>query len=190
MSRTVAAIVLYALAAPRDEALDALLGEPGARALRDDLALGARRWAARVAPDLAFEATTVGAAAMALHDHDGPVLLIAPDVPRLGDDLAAAALTDLDDGALVVMAPTADGSPYLVGVPSADPAVLERVGASFEAFADDPALTSSGVGMLRSERRLATADDARAYAADPCAQPDLLQHLRPVLQVRAARADR
>lgn len=186
---TVAAIVLYSLAAPRDDALDALLGPAGAEALRDELALGARRWAARVAPELAFEATTVGAAGMALHDHEGPVLLIAPDVPRLDEGLAHAALADLADGAVVVMAPTADGSPYLVGVPSAAPDVLERVGQSFEGFADDPGLTESGVGMLRSERRLATADDARAYAADPCADPTLLRHLSSALQVRGLRAD-
>lgn len=187
---TVAAIVLHALAAPRDAGLDELLGPRRARALRDDLELGARRWAALVSPDLAFEATTVGAAGMALHDHDGPVLLIAPDVPRIDQRLATAALADLADGAIVVIAPTADGTPYLVGVPSAAPEVLDRVGTSFEGFADDPGLADSGVGMLRSERRLATADDARAYAADPCADPELLRHLETVLQVRASRADR
>lgn len=186
---SVAAIVLYALAAPRDDGLEGLLGAERAGALRDDLALGARRWAARVAPDLAFEATTVGAAGMALHDHEGPVLLVAPDVPRLDEGLAEAALADLADGAIVVLAPTADGSPYLVAVPSAAPEVLERVGRSFDGFADDPGLTESGVGMLRSERRLVSADDARAYAADPCADPELLRHLETVLQARGPRAD-
>lgn len=186
----VAAVVLYALAAPRDPALDDALGAENAEALRDALALGARRWASRVAPDIAFEATSVDAAGMALHDHTGPVLLLAPDVPRLDEGLATAALADLADGALVVIAPTADGSPYLVAVPSAAPDVLERVGGSFERFADDPLLTESGVGMLRSERRLTTLDDARAYAADPCADPELLRHLDPVLQVLGVRADR
>ncbi|MTD46546.1 DUF2064 domain-containing protein [Conexibacter sp. W3-3-2] len=186
----VAAVVLYALAAPRDRGLDDLLGAPGATALREELALGARRWASRVSPDVAFEATTIGAASMALHDHDGPVLLVAPDVPRLDEALARAALADLEDGALVVMAPTADGTPYLVGVPRADPELLDRVGAPFEGFADDPALRDAGVGMLRSERRLVTPDDARAYAADPCAHEDLLRHLQPLLQFPGSAADR
>lgn len=186
----VAAVVLYALGGARDPGLDELLGVTAAGALRQELALRARRWAAAVAPDIAFEATSVAAAGMALHDHDGPVLLVAPDVPRLDAGLAHAALADLADGALVVMAPTADGSPYLVALPNAEPDVLERVGASFEAFAADPRLADSGVGMLRSERRLATVDDARAYAADPCADAEILQHLESVLQVRAPRADR
>lgn len=189
MSVTVAAIVLYELAAPRDPALEAALGPEHAQALRDDLALTARRFAARVAPDRAFEATTVGAAAVALHDHAGPVLLVAPDLPRLDERLAAAALTDLADGALVVMAPTYDGSPYLVAVPSAEPDVLALAATTFDALAGDPRLAADGVGMLRTERRLVTVEDAHAYAADPLADPVLLGHLAPVLQVSARGAD-
>lgn len=181
MSVIVAAIVLYELAAPRDPELEAALGADRAQALRDELALTARRFAARVAPDRAFEATTVGAASVALHDHEGPVLLVAPDLPRLDERLAAAALTDLADGALVVMAPTYDGTPYLVGVPSAAPDVLALAATTFDALAGDPRLADAGVGMLRSERRLVTVDDARAYAADPLAEPALLAHLAPVL---------
>ncbi|WP_372789059.1 DUF2064 domain-containing protein [Paraconexibacter sp.] len=185
-----AAIVLYALAAPRDPGLDELLGEAHATALRDELALGARRWAARVAPDVAFEATSVDAAGMALHDHEGPVLLVAPDVPRLDEDLARSAVSDLDDGALVVIGPSSDGSPFLVALPSADPDALALVGTGIEQLAEHPRIGEAGVGMLRSERRLVTPGDARAYAADPLGHPDLLRHLSRALQVRGPRADR
>jgi len=186
----VAAIVLYALAAPRDPGLDELLGEERATALRRELALRARRWAALVAPDVAFEATTIDAASMALHGHEGPVLLVAPDVPRLDPRLAPAALADLDDGALVVIGPSGDGSPFVVALPSADHEILALAGAGFAALADDPRVGERGVGMLMSERRLVTPDDARAYAADPLGHPDVLQHLGPVLQIRGPRADR
>ncbi len=186
----VAAIVLYALAAPRDAELDELLGPDGATALRDDLALHARRWASAVAPDIAFEATSVDAAGMALHDHDGPVLMVAPDVPRLDDSLARAALADLADGALVVIGPSADGSPFLVAVPSAEPDVLALVGAGLEDLAAHPRIAEAGFGLLRSERRLVSPGDARAYAADPAGHPDLLRHLQPALRVRRRGADR
>jgi len=177
----VATVVLHALAAPRDPELDALLGPERAEALRDALALRARRWAARVGAGRAYEATTVGATGAALHDHDGPVLMVAPDVPSLRDDAAVLALADLADGAIVVVGPSTDGSPFLIGVPSAEPEALELAGATFERLAGDPRMAGAGVGMLRSERRLVTVADARAFAADPLADPELLAHLRHVL---------
>lgn len=176
----VAAIVLYALAAPRDPELEDLLGPDRAAALRETLALRARRWAARVGGDRAFEATTIGAAGVALHEHTGPVLMVAPDVPTLHADLAVVALDDLADGALVVVGPSTDGSPFLVGVPSAEPDALELAGSTFERLAGDPRMAGAGVGMLRSERRLVTVADARAFVADPLADAEILAQLGPV----------
>lgn len=176
----VAAIVLYALAAPRDPELDALLGPERSEALRETLALRARRWAARVGGERAFEATTIGAAGVALHDHRGPVLMVAPDVPTLHEDAAFVALTDLEAGALVVVGPSTDGSPFLVGVPSAEPDVLEFAAATFEVLVENPRMAEAGVGMLRSERRLVTVADAHAFVADPLADEELLEHLGPL----------
>jgi hypothetical protein len=177
----IAAVVLSTLAAPRDPELDILLGDARAAALREALALRARRWAARVAGDAAYEATSVGAAGVALHDHSGPVVMVAPDVPFLWDDWAPLVRADLEDGALVVIGPSTDGSPFLVAVPSAEPEALEFAGATFEQLAGDPRLTEAGIGMLRSERRLVTVSDARAFVADPLADPELLEHLAPAL---------
>ena len=61
-----AAVVLDTLAAPRDPELDRVVGPGAAQRLRLELRGVARRWAALAAPDRAFEATTPGAALMAL----------------------------------------------------------------------------------------------------------------------------
>lgn len=173
-----AVVVLATLAAPRDPSLDELLGPDGARALREAIALRARRWAARIAPDLAFEATSPGAAVAAIHGHAGPVLLVADDVPGLDEELARAALDDLAEGAFAAFAPSSDGSPYLVALPAADADLIELAGASFEALMSDARAAERGVGMLRSERRLVSAADALALAVDPVT-PDDLRHLLP-----------
>jgi hypothetical protein len=174
-----AAVIVGALGAPRDPELERLLGDGGARRLRAVLAARARRWAAEAAPGQAFEASTVAAAQAALHDHRGPVLLAAPDVPGLDATLACAALADLAAGCDVAVGVTHDARPYVIAAPSADSDFLELVGASFAggvltAFAER-GLT---LGMLRHERRLATAADARALAIDPLAPPDLAALLR------------
>lgn len=187
MPATPAAIVLTTLAAPPDPSLGAVLGEEAADALGAELAARARRWAAAAAPDRAFEATSVAAAAMALHDHAGPVLLAAPDVPGLSADLADAALGDLAAGARLVVAPTNDGSAFLLAVPGMDEQLLDAAAGGFEALvAAAAARGEGGLGMLRSERRLVSAADARALAADPCAPEELLRHLRTGLPVRRA----
>jgi hypothetical protein len=175
----VAAVIVGSLAAPQDPALDELLGADGARALRDELAARARRWAAEVAPGRGFEATTLGAAQAALHGHDGPVLLAAPDVPALDQRLARAALDDLAAGCDVVLGPAHDARPYILAVARPDPDLLGLVERSLDggilgAFAEG-AIT---LGMLRHERRLASAGDARALAIDPLAPADLAALVR------------
>ncbi len=122
----------------------------------------------------------------ALRDHDGPVLLVAGDVPGLDGRLAAAAVDDLAAGVAAVWAPTSDGSPFLVALPAFDTALLELLDAGFEAWAGAAVARGGGLGMLRSERRLTGAADARALAADPLAPEDLLRHMRHALPVRRA----
>jgi len=174
-----AAVIVGALGAPVDSELEALLGVDGARELRAALAARARRWAAAVAPDRAFEATTVAAAQAALHEHRGPVVLAAPDVPGLDTAVARAALDDLDAGCDVAVGVAHDARPYVIATPSAHSDLLELVSASFAGgvlttFAD----RGVTLGMLRHERRLASAADARALAVDPLAPPDLAALLR------------
>jgi hypothetical protein len=167
-------VILGSLAAPRDPELDRLLGADGAEALRAELAARARRWAAAAAPDRAFEARTLAAAEAALRDHAGPVLLAAPDVPGLDDRLVSAALDDMAAGCDVVFGVAHDALPYILGVPRLDRELLALVEGSYRdgvltAFADRGLV----LGMLRHERRLASAADARALAIDPAAPADL-----------------
>jgi hypothetical protein len=170
--RSVAAVVVAALAAPPDAELDALLGAGLAGRLRAELAARARRWADAAAPGRAFEATSVAAAGAALHGHEGPALLAAPDVPGLDAALAAAALDDLARGVDVALGVAHDARPYLIAVPHVDQDLLEGVSGRFgggplAAFAE----RGLELGALRSERRLATEADARALALDPPAPP-------------------
>jgi hypothetical protein len=174
-----AAVIVAALGAPTDPGLEVLLGADGVRELRSALADRARRWAAAAGPGHAFEATTVPAAQAALHDHRGPVLLAAPDVPGLDVGVARAALDDLAAGCDVAVGVAYDARPYVIAAPSADSPLLELVGDTFvagvlTAFAER-GLT---LGMLRRERRLASAADARALAIDPLAPADLAVLLR------------
>jgi hypothetical protein len=175
----VAAVIVGSLAAPEDPALDELLGTDAARALRAELAARARRWAAAVAPGRCFEATTLGAAQAALHGHDGPVLLAAPDVPALDQRLALAALGDLAAGCDIVLGAAHDARPYILAVRRPDPELLALVERSLDggilgAFAEGGVT----LGMLRHERRLASAGDARALAIDPLAPAELAALVR------------
>ncbi len=180
-----AAVVLASLAAPEDPALEELLGAVVVAALRRELVRRACRWAAAIAPGLAFEATTPGAALAALVEHDGPVLLVAPDVPALDARLAEAAFADLAGGAAMTFGPATDGSFFLVGLPRADEALVEAVEGGFEAAMARARADGSELAMLRSERRLVSPADARALAADPRAPLELSVLLSSGMPVRS-----
>lgn len=186
-----AAIVLDALAAPEDPALVEFLGAERAARLRSVMCARARRWAARVAPEIAFEATSTGAVTAALEGHAGPVVLAAPDVPGLTVELARAALVDLEEGVALSLAQATDGVPFLLALPSVDEELLELVGAHRDKFFEVLVARGGGLGMLRAERRLVSPADVVALAADPCAPEEILEVLRglPGLQVRRGRAD-
>jgi hypothetical protein len=171
--------VVDALAAPSDPGLAALVGESDAARIADALRARARRWAAAVAPDRAYEATSVAAAVAAVHGHDGPLLLAAPDVPALDAAVAQTALDDLAAGCDVVVGVAHDALPYLVALPRLDDDLLELASAGFSGGIL-PAFGERGLtlGMLAHHRRLATAADARAFALDPLTPPDLAALLR------------
>lgn len=116
------------------------------------------------------------ALADALSDHAGPVLLVAPDVPRLDDDLAAAALGDLAAGCALSFAPATDSRPYLLALAETSPQSLALVGARDrhrEAVFAAAMELGGDVGLLRSERRVVTPQDARALAIDPLVPAEL-----------------
>jgi hypothetical protein len=174
-----AAVVVEALAAPVDAGLAALLGPERAERLGAALRARARAWAAAVAPGHAHEATSLDAAAIAVHGHDGPILLAAPDVPALDEAVARVALDDLAAGCDVVVGVAHDALAYLVALPRPDDELIAMAAAGFTGgvltvFAER-GLT---VGMLAHHRRLATAADARAFALDPLTPPDLAALLR------------
>lgn len=172
-----AVVLLDALGAPPDAGLDAALGPGAAPRLRRELRVIARRWAARVAPGHAFEATSPSAALIALDDHSGPVIFLAPDVPALSDAHARATLADLRDGTGVVVGSGHDARPFLVALAAPDPALVELLPGPFEPLFAAAVERGLELSMIRHERRLVSAGDARALALDPLAPPALVAEL-------------
>jgi hypothetical protein len=179
--------VLGALAKPLDPALDELLGPEAAGIARREVHAVARRFVAAAAPGKAFEANTVGAAVAAVAGHDGPLLLVASDVPGLDVSLATAALEDLADGVGISVGPSTDGSPYLVALPAAKPELLALIELDREQLFGAVVGLEGGMGMLRAERRLVSPSDARALAADPSLPLELAIPLAAALDVRTRR---
>jgi hypothetical protein len=122
--------------------------------------------------------TDAAAALEALAGHTGPVILLAPDVPGLDDRLAQAVLADLAAGAQLAMAPATDGRPFLVALASADAGLVRAAADGLPGQLGASELIDGDVGLLRSERRLVTPGDARAFAADPLTLPELATLLR------------
>lgn len=120
----------------------------------------------------------VDALAAALAGHDGPVLLLAPDVPRIDAALVGDALTDLREGCSVSISSDFGARACLLALARPDRRLLALVasGASRAAIVElvEAAAGAGGeVGFLRHERRLVGPPDARALAADPLADPAL-----------------
>lgn len=155
-----AVVVLAALGEQNDPALD-----PELRAAVADVASA---WATRTGHAVAVEAAEEVGPALA--GHAGPVLLVAPDVPRLDDELAAAALSDLAAGCVLSFAPATDAKPYLLAFADLRPealALLTTEDRRREAVFSEAMKLGGELGLLRSERRVVTPADARALALDP-----------------------
>ena len=162
-----AAVVLDALGAPLDPELDRAVGPGAAQRLRRELRAVARRWAAALAPGRAFEATS-GAAAASRSTVTRARGAVAPDIPSLGPAHARSVLEDLQAGTALAIGSAHDGRPYLVVLAAFD-ARARSSGApiGWEALMAAAAERDLRVAMLRPERRLASAADARALALDP-----------------------
>ena len=143
------------------------------------------RWARAVAPTSAHHAATCADVLRLPCEHRGGVLLVAPDVPGLDAALAGAALGDLAAGCGVVVGAAHDSRPYLVGLATLTEAGLALADGDFEggvlaavARAQAGSPGEGILGLLRSERRLVSAGDARALALDPVAPAELAALLR------------
>jgi hypothetical protein len=113
------------------------------------------------------------------------VLLVAPDVPGLDAALAEAAMADLAAGCGVIIGAAHDSRPYIVGLATLTPAGLALAEGDFEggvlaavARAQAGSPGEGVLGLLRGERRLVSAADARALALDPLAPPELAALVR------------
>jgi hypothetical protein len=115
----------------------------------------------------------------AVAGHDGPLLLVAPDVPALSAVHLAAVRDDLADGVLLSSAATGDGTPFLIALSHPTPELLALVGAPFNDILATAARLDGTLGMLRAERRLSSVGDARALQVDPITPPDLRALLTP-----------
>jgi uncharacterized protein len=116
--------------------------------------------------------------------HDGPLLIVWPDLPRLRQEHARSALGDLATGCDVVLGPAIDGGFYLIGINRPLPklfALPENAWRSPDvmtiglAAARDAGLE---IGLLRAERALHRPADVRAALADPLLPGDVARVLR------------
>jgi glycosyltransferase A (GT-A) superfamily protein (DUF2064 family) len=185
------------------QALEPLLGADGALALHTALLLRAIGWARAVADGRVYVAyepadaqgelrtllgqpatyfpqsgegiasRTAAACAHVFAAGDRPLLLLWPDLARLGPEHAAAALDDLGAGCDIVLGPVFDGGLYLIGVARPVPALFalpEKAWRSPDLVTQAVAAAHGAglnVGLLRAERALHRPADARAALADP-----------------------
>jgi uncharacterized protein len=118
--------------------------------------------------------------------HEGPLLVVWPDLPTLRPAHAAGALDDLANGCDLVLGPVIDGGFYLIGIARPLPEVFslpEQTWRSADAVTVAITATRDAgleIGILRAERALHRPADVRAALADPL----LPDRLRRVLQVR------
>lgn len=194
-------------------ALEPLLGADRCAALQAALIVQTAAWAREVAagnvhvahdpPDAAPEirqltgtqatlfpqngdgiaARLADAAARIFVRHEGPLLIVWPDLPRLREEHARAALDDLAAGCDLVLGPVIDGGFYLIGINRPMPklfALPENAWRSPDVMTMGLAAAREAgleVGLLRTERALHRPGDIRAALADPLLPADVAQVL-------------
>jgi glycosyltransferase A (GT-A) superfamily protein (DUF2064 family) len=194
-------------------ALEPLLGADRCAALQATLVAQTSAWAHAVAPDgvhVAHEppdaaaelrrlvgttaalfpqngdgiaARMADAAARVFMHHDGPLLIVWPDLPRLRPEHARSALDDLEAGCDLVLGPAIDGGFYLIGLGRPLPrlfALPELAWRSPDAMTIGLAAARDAgleLGFLRAERALHRPADVRAALADPLLPEDMARIL-------------
>jgi hypothetical protein len=171
--------LLAALSAPREPALREALGAEGDAALDGALREHALAWAREIGGGAEpLQVDDVAELDGALDG--GAVVLVAPDVPALGAAHRDAIRSDLAAGVLLSSAATGDGTPFLMAMSTADPALLALATAPFNDLVAAAVERGGDLGMLRAERRLSSIGDAHALLADPLTPPDLRALLAPL----------
>jgi glycosyltransferase A (GT-A) superfamily protein (DUF2064 family) len=196
-------------------ALEPLLGPERCATLQAALISRAARWAAEVAPGAVYvgyepvdaeaemrallgpgvglfpqhgagiSGRLAQATARVFTRGHGPVLIIWPDLPQWRPVHASSALTDLDEGADLILGPQFDGGFYMVGIPrplAALFALPETEWRSPDAMSAAIAAARDAeleVGLLRAERGLRRPEDVRAALADPLTDPEIRAILDP-----------
>ena len=169
--------MLDALAAPPDPGLDTAVGAGAAQRLRRELRAIARRWVAALAPGRAFEANSAGAASAALDGHAGRSCSSRPTSRGSPAPRRRGARRSRPTGIELSSAPRHDARPYLVALAANEPELIELAGGPLEALFRAAAERDLAMSMIRHERRLASAADARALALDPLSPPALVAQL-------------
>jgi glycosyltransferase A (GT-A) superfamily protein (DUF2064 family) len=195
-------------------ALEPVLGVDGCLALHLALTTATVAWAHEVAPEAVYVAhdppdggpdlrPVIGqgatlfpqngegiaarvsdAAARVFAQHERPLLVVWPDLPRLRPEHATAALGDLGAGCDVVLGPVIDGGLYLIGISHPVPKLFALPEQSWRGR-DVMMIGLSAVreaklevGILRAERALHRPADVRAALADPLLPDGLAKILR------------
>ena len=192
-------------------ALEPLLGTDGCAALQAALIVAAVRWAhagapgavhvAHDPPDAAPEMRALlpaetslfpqngegigrrlsDATARVFARHNGPMVIVWPDLPRLRPDHATAALGDLQAGCDLVLGPVIGGGLYLIAIDRPQPklfALPEQAWRGPDVITMGLAAARRAgleVGILRTERALHRPADLRAARADPTLPPELVR---------------
>ncbi len=190
-------------------ALEPLLGSARCAALQAALILQTTAWARDLAPKSVFvaheppdalaeirrltgravalfpqngdgiAARLADAAARVFAQHEGPLLIVWPDLPRMRPDHATAALGDIAAGCDVVLGPAIDGGFYLIAIRRPLPqlfALPENAWRSRDVMTMGLAAAREAgleIGLLRTERALHRPADVRAALADPLLPEEL-----------------
>ena len=196
-------------------ALEPVLGTVGCAALQATLIIEVARWARALAPgsvhvahdppdaapemrpllppDVAlFPQNGAGigrrvadATSRVFAHHEGPVIVVWPDLPRLRPDHGTAALGDLEAGCGLVLGPVIGGGLYLIAIDRPQPklfALPEQAWRGRDVMTMGLAAAREAgleVGILRAERALQRPSDLRAARVDPTLPPEIGRILGP-----------
>ena len=155
-------------------------GWPSRPGLASVISQRASRWGARLGDVLLADAGELGEAVTTAGADGRAVVVVAAEVPGLGDYHVWALGEDLRAGVDLAFGPDETGGPYLLACGPGRLDLLQELVAAWSAAAPSGAgglarfaRTGLEVGMLRSERLLRDEGDVAALLADPGAPAEL-----------------